>query len=78
MQPRKVRYEILLGLTLLMVSSLAILWIYQMVFEAPEVGALDRGDMKQWSMVLILLSITTLFMGSVSGYLLGKYLQVEP
>jgi len=78
MQPRKVRYEILLGLTLLVVSSLAILWIYQMVFEASEVGALDRGDMKQWSMVLILLSITTLFMGSVSGYLLGKYLQVKP
>jgi len=73
-----VRYEILLGLTLLMVSSLAILWIYQMVFEAPEVGALDRGDMKQWSMVLILLSITTLFMGSVSGYLLGKYFQAKP
>jgi hypothetical protein len=77
MQSRKVRYEIILGLTLLMVSSLAILWVYKMVFEAPEVGVLDRGDMKQWSMVLILLSITTLFMGSVSGYLIGKYLHVK-
>lgn len=73
---RKLRYEILLGLALLCVSVLSIIWVSSMVYAASEVGTMERKDMKQWSLVLILLSVTTLFIGSVGGYLIGKYLHV--
>jgi len=49
-----------------------------MVYAASEVGTMERKDMKQWSLVLVLLSVTTLFIGSVGGYLIGKYLHVLP
>jgi hypothetical protein len=47
-----------------------------MVYAASEVGTMERKDIKQWSLVLVLLSVTTLFIGSVGGYLVGKYLHV--
>ena len=73
----KIRYEIFIGLVLLCVSVASILWVFEMVSAAPEVGTLESSDMKQWSLVLILLSITTLFMGSVAGYIIGKYLHIS-
>ncbi|MGD0978343.1 MAG: hypothetical protein ABR962_04285 [Candidatus Bathyarchaeia archaeon] len=38
---------------------------------------MERKDIKQWSLVLVLMSVTTLFIGSVGGYLIGKYLHVS-
>jgi hypothetical protein len=77
MQVRKLRYEILVGVALLCVSVLSIIWVYNMVYAASEVGAMERKDMKRWSLVLVLLSVTTLFIGSVGGYLIGKYLYIS-
>jgi hypothetical protein len=74
---RKLRFEILLGTILLCVSVSSIVWVYSMVCSASEVGTMERADIKQWSSVLILLSVTTLFMGSVGGYIIGKYLHVS-
>ena len=74
---RKLRYEILLGIALLCVSVSSIVWVYSMLCSASEVGTMDREDMKQWSLVLVLQSVTTLFIGSVGGYLIGKYLHVS-
>jgi hypothetical protein len=74
---RKLRYEILLGIALLCVSVSSIVWVYSMLCSASEVGTMDRKDMKQWSLVLVLQSVTTLFIGSVGGYLIGKYLHVS-
>jgi hypothetical protein len=48
-----------------------------MVNAASEVGSMERQQIKQWSMVLLLLSVTTLFIGSVGGYLMGKYLNTS-
>lgn len=76
MQMRKLRCEIFLGLALLCVSVSSIIWVYSMVYAASEVGTMERKDMKQWSIVLVLLSVTTLFIGSVGGYLIGKYLHI--
>jgi len=73
-QVKKLRYEILLGVALLCVSISSIIWVYSMVYAASEIGNMERKDMKQWSLVLVLLSVTTLFIGSVGGYLIGKYL----
>ncbi len=73
----KLRYEILLGIALLCVSVSSIVWVYSMVYAASEVGTMDRKDMKQWSLVLVLMSVTTLFIGSVGGYLIGKYLNAS-
>jgi len=73
---RKVRFEILLGTALLCVSVSSIVWVYSMVCTASEVGTMERKDIKQWSSVLILLGVTTLFIGSVGGYIIGKYLHV--
>jgi hypothetical protein len=75
---KKLRCEILLGIALLCVSVSSIVWVYSMVYAASEVGTMERRDMKQWSSVLVLLSVTTLFIGSVGGYLIGKYLHVSP
>jgi hypothetical protein len=75
---KKLRCEILLGIALLCVSVSSIIWVYSMVYAASEVGTMERRDMKQWSLVLVLLSVTTLFIGSVGGYLIGKYLHVSP
>jgi len=77
MQVRKLRYETFLGIALLCVSILCIIWIYSMVYAASEVGSMERQQIKQWSMVLLLLSVTTLFIGSVGGYLIGKYLNIS-
>jgi hypothetical protein len=77
MRTVKLRYEIFLGLMLLTVCVASILWVFEMVRGAPDVGIMESKDLKQWSLVLILLSITTLFLGSVSGYLLGKYLHAS-
>jgi membrane protein YqaA with SNARE-associated domain len=74
MRTGKFRWEIFLGLMLLTVCAASILWVFEMVRGAPDVGVMESQDLKEWSLVLILLSITTLFLGSVSGYLLGKYL----
>jgi hypothetical protein len=71
---RKLRYETLLGIALLCVSISCIIWVYSMVYAASEVGTMERQEIKQWSLVLVLLSITTLFIGSVGGYLIGKYM----
>jgi hypothetical protein len=76
MQARKLRYEILLGVALMCVSVSSIIWVYSMDYAASEIGTMERKDMKQWSLVLVLLSVTTLFIGSVGGYLIGKYLHV--
>ena len=76
MQVRKLRYEILLGIALLCVCVSCIIWVYSMVYAASEVGNMERQQIKQWSLVLVLLSITTLFIGSVGGYLIGKYLYI--
>ena len=76
MRLRKIKYEILVGLMLLFISVASIGWVFDMVRTAPDTGTTDSGNVKQWSLVLILLSITTLFMGSVAGYLLGKYLHI--
>jgi len=73
---RKVRFEILMGTALLCVSVSSIVWVYSMVCTASEVGTMERKDIKQWSSVLLLLSVTTLFIGSVGGYIIGKYLHV--
>ncbi|MGA2308102.1 MAG: hypothetical protein ABSG57_00965 [Candidatus Bathyarchaeia archaeon] len=77
MQVRKLGYEILLGIALLCVSVSCVIWVYSMVYAASEVGSMERKDIKQWSLVLVLLSVTTLFIGSVGGYLIGKYLHVS-
>ena len=77
MKVRKLRYETFLGIALLCVSILCIIWIYSMVYAASEVGSMERQQIKQWSMVLLLLSVTTLFIGSVGGYLIGKYLNIS-
>lgn len=77
MQVRKLGYEILLGIALLCVSVSCIIWVYSMVYAVSEVGSMERKDIKQWSLVLVLLSVTTLFIGSVGGYLIGKYLHVS-
>jgi len=74
---RKLRYEILLGIALLCVSISCIIGVYSMVYTASEVGSMERQQIKQWSLVLILMSVTTLFIGSVGGYLIGKYLHVS-
>lgn len=76
-QVRKLRYEILLGIALLCVSILCVIWVYSMVYAASEVGNMERQQIKQWSLVLVLLSVTTLFIGSVGGYLIGKYLYMS-
>jgi hypothetical protein len=78
MQVRKLKHEILLGIALLCVSILCIIWVYGMVYAASEVGSMERQQIKQWSFVLLLLSITTLFIGSVGGYIIGKYLNISP
>lgn len=77
MRMGKIRYEIFVGLVLLFICVASILWVFEMVRAAPEEGTAECKDLKQWSMVLVLLSITTLFMGSVSGYLIGKYLHIS-
>lgn len=74
---KKLRYEILLGLALLCVSVSSVIWVYSMVYAASEVGTMERKEIKQWSLVLVLLSVNTLFIGSVGGYLIGKYLHVS-
>jgi hypothetical protein len=74
---RKLRFEVLLGAVLLCVSVSSIVWVFSMVCAASEVGTMERADIKQWSSVLILMSVTTLFMGSVGGYIIGKYLHVS-
>lgn len=76
LQVRKLRYETLLGIALLCVSISCIIGVYSMVYAASEVGSMERQQIKQWSLVLVLLSVTTLFIGSVGGYLIGKYLYI--
>lgn len=73
---KKLRYEILLGIALLCVCITCIIWVYSMVYAASEIGIMERQEIRQWSLVLILLSVTTLFIGSVGGYLIGKYMHV--
>ena len=76
-QVRKLRHETLLGVALLCVSISCIIGVYSMIYTASEIGTMERQQMKQWSLVLIFMSITTLFIGSVGGYLIGKYLNVS-
>lgn len=72
----KLRYETLIGIALLCISIYSVLWVCSMVYAASDIGTMERKDLKQWSMVLVFLSINTLFVGSVGGYLIGKYLHV--
>ena len=76
-QVRKLNREILLGVALLCVSISCIIGVYSMIYTASEIGTMERQQMKQWSLVLVFMSITTLFIGSVGGYLIGKYLNVS-
>lgn len=76
MRMKKLRWEIFIGLALLLICVASILWVFEMVRAAPEEGTTECKDLKQWSMVLVLLSINTLFLGSVAGYLIGKYLHI--
>ena len=72
----KLRYETLIGIALLCISVYSVLWVCSMVYAASDIGIMERKDLKQWSMVLVFLSVNTLFVGSVGGYLIGKYLHV--